>query len=1180
MFPRVILSPGHSTNNTQSRVSSSSPGLLQEWQQLPSTVLTASEGAYQPEETPAQLEYVIPAPPSQPPPRRRGNVGLDPNTQVGEVLIAQGRSTRRAPAPASLAIAALQQELEWQQLSNQITVKRANHHQQHHQKEVQKRKASQSQTSHTKAKVAAADEAAKSAQQGKSSLKAQVSSLADSLALEQIKVVAAEEALLEAQLELDQIRTSATKDSATMLKDTESEHAAAMAQLEKMYEAEKKEVEKKYKKEMADHKRSCDDHVTQTQEHCDFMVERCHTMLLKKDAEVELRMRQLDKELAMNITQKERLNQQEQKQAREQQDKDVRKAGNKSQRLEAELKQLQEDIGSQQAKLKQLQSANRNILKDYVKEGRALPSWKDINTSDPKVHQALLRDRAVSLLPFLKHIGKHVTEFNTALEMCSPSYGFKKFKPEVETKLEVMRSEGLVLKLHELDVMKKLTVGKVKNVIEQINNQMDPDCEADVKIITGTSDELLEYGRDRRFKVLHPDGSTSNKQVLVYPDQLVDSVISCSKRQRVKKMKERAEAFNIKTNENGTIAYVPMVEACERCTRYARGRDNSLVPPGGKEYYVFSGDALQTGKGENSTICAVRSAELKYGWSSSYNFQPVSNCLGKDDHATQAVVFAPQRDTVNKAIFAQQFGKHKAQMGLTGDLAFLNSFYGMGPPSATFGNPWVGLPTGLNGQREDVNSNGDPNWKSLDDMYLLSHTKPVTHDFQQDGKIKCPAKGCKFTAKCQEDIDKDKEKLLQMTKSQKAAWAKQHLNNYPHQAPLFHIDPQDCFPGMYHFAENLMDHRWKHLIWDACGEDNKKKYKVNQIMSTEIGYAHLPQKAGEEVYCMSFIGQDVNNFRASTTLHRVLNVLYPEEMSKLQGTASPHHTASAPHHSQFNEVSRSPQRNPSSSQVNGISEEMMRELEDEAYEDAVPSPTRASAPHHSVEEQVNQAAETAEHAAMADLSKPELISLAFDYAFILIDAVQEDQFDDSPQGRLRQANKIKTLAMDCHAATQRAYAKPYYSEYDTVGKVVFPAAIVKHGRRVQRCNEQGQEQLGQRFKRSMKFRTSKWRTFGSHLRRIKKGETKLVTILSTATLQSFRSELLVTDVAQKSNHRIHVKQRSGAAQASMKQKGVEMKRDHQPINPILKDDKYNTEKIHKYVSEGRMAAPKPTNEGD
>ena len=69
---------------------------------------------------------------------------------------------------------------------------------------------------------------------------------------------------------------------------------------------------------------------------------------------------------------------------------------------------------------------------------------------------------------------------------------------------------------------------------------------------------------------------------------------------------------------------------------------------------------------------------------------------------------------------------------------------------------------------------------------------------------------------------------------------------------------------------------------------------------------------------------------------------------------------------------------------------------------------------------------------------------AVDLAFIFIDAVQENGFDNSPQGRVAQAKRIKELALDCHTATQRAYAKPFFSEYDTVGKVEFPAATVNH----------------------------------------------------------------------------------------------------------------------------------------
>ena len=198
---------------------------------------------------------------------------------------------------------------------------------------------------------------------------------------------------------------------------------------------------------------------------------------------------------------------------------------------------------------------------------------------------------------------------------------------------------------------------------------------------------------------------------------------------------------------------------------------------------------------------------------------------------------------------------------------------------------------------------------------------------------------------------------------------------------------------------------------------------------------------------------------------------------------------------------------------------------------------------------------------------------AFDYAFILIDAVQEYEFEDSPQGRRRQANRIRELAKDANNAAHRSYAKPFFSEYESVGEVVFPSAIINHGRRVQRANEQGQEQLGQRFKKAMKFKTSKWRTFGSHLRKFKdkdgEEKTKLVDVNSTATTQAFAAELLNTEVVQGSNHRIHLKKRMGADQARLKGEGNKLKRDHQQINPILQDDQHNTKKVHKYASQGR-----------
>ena len=696
--------------------------------------------------------------------------------------------------------------------------------------------------------------------------------------------------MLETQQSMDGMAARFKAEYDANLQDAEAELDTSLAQVQKIAEQEKKERQRQVDADKAAFMKEVEEERKKEREELRNATQRFSKDIADKEDHVTQRDKQMDNEMAAFVGSKEREVEREKKAAKKKHEEEEVRWKKEKEKLQVEVdelkKSMQEATSTLQAQLLQRTQQIRNMLKNYTKEGKILPmhSWKDINTACPKQRESVITKRAVALLPVLSQLGGCLEETNKALELINPDYQGNKFaKAATQAQLEKMREEQMSKSIHEMAAMRQFTVAKVKEVIGVINEQMDPNCEADIKIIAGTSDELLEYCRDRRFKDMAPDGKSTLKRIQVYDDMEVDSVLSCSKRQRVKKLKERAKPFDITPNENGTIATLPILDGCARATRYAEARLNSLVQPPEPEFYLFSGDALQTGKGENSTICAVRSAELKEGWSSSYNFMPVSNCLGKDDHPDLVAALGTQRPTVNTAILSQDFNGRAADMGVTGDLTFLLSFYGMGSVSSTYGNPWVGLPN-ANGEREDVDSSGNPRWKQLKDFYLLSHEKPPDHSFERDRPIKCPAKRCKdkFEASCQEDIDKDRERCSKMTKPQISDWTKRHLNNCPHQAPLFHIDPKNCFPGMYHFAENLMDHRWKHCIWDACGQDNEKKYKVNAIMALEIGYAHVPKNMGDEVYCMSFIGQDVNNFRASTTLMRVLNVLYPEDMKRLQ----------------------------------------------------------------------------------------------------------------------------------------------------------------------------------------------------------------------------------------------------------------------------------------------------------
>ena len=843
--------------------------------------------------------------------------------------------------------------------------------------------------------------------------------------------------------------------------------------------------------------------------------------------------------------------------------------------LAQEKEQYQQHDAAKAAKIAQLSEKNKRLTKQYIKEGRMLPDFDEksgLSTSGTdKVNEDRLRRQAVKLLPFLSQLSKHLPILDKALEIVSTakSDGRKAKNKNVQDQIDQLQQANFVGALHQLSSMKVLTVKKCEEVVKQVNMQMNDDCEADIKVVTQVADERLDYSRDRRFRDVNQDGKTSLKKLTIYEGHVIDSVQCATKYKRVKKLKERAKKFGLKVNENGTVVTRSVMKAASQCHEYAIANNNSLVSNldpqnNGREFFLFSGDGLGTGRGESSTICAMRSAELKIGSTSSYNFEPVSSCLGSDHWPELNETFKAQVPEVNNAILNDGWIP-KGDFGITGDLAFLLSVLGLSTAGSTFGNPWVAA-VDDKGARVDVNSDGDPNWRDKSELYLYSHEKPPGHDWARDGEIVCPCGRNCFVANCDADVAKDKEKCDKMSTHQRRNYVKKHHGNCPHQAPIFVADPKNVFPGLYHLSENMVDHLWKNGVW-VHADTNEKKYDVNAILLKEVGYCHLPPTRGDDVYCMSFIGKDINNFRAQTTIIRLLNVMFPECMAQLQGLVDPA-PATSPE-----EIPVEPQ--PATMSDFGL--EGLAEFEGMMDDDDGQPPVVQS-----VEDAIQQNLDTAEHAAMGMLSKPELLSHAFDCIFKFLDEVMDENYDDTTeQGRTAQANKLASLAKDAVDAKERCFSKALFSEYDVVAKVIVPAMVKMHGKRLIRANEQGQEQLGQRFKRAIKFCGNKKRTFGWYLRKLKKArmvngvEVKEVRVDSKATVftTSLTNVCLQNEIAQSSNHRYHNNVK-GLRQEKLKQAGEQLKRDHCEISSKLKDPAWNKVEESKHKSRP-LERPRP-----
>ena len=215
------------------------------------------------------------------------------------------------------------------------------------------------------------------------------------------------------------------------------------------------------------------------------------------------------------------------------------------------------------------------------------------------------------MLPFLSKLQENLPVLERALDLVTfckeNNQRHAQFKKETKKQIDALVDSNLVLQLHQLKPMKRLTVVKCKQIVAQINQQMDVNCEADIKSVTLISDEKLEYSRDRRFKDIAPDGKTKTKKLMVYEDtEEITSVLPASKYSRVKKQRERAKQFGIKVSKNGTIATTSVLGACKRVHGYAAQNNNTLVKDNGREFYLFSGDGLGTGRGESSNLASVQ----------------------------------------------------------------------------------------------------------------------------------------------------------------------------------------------------------------------------------------------------------------------------------------------------------------------------------------------------------------------------------------------------------------------------------------------------------------------------------------------------------------------------------------------------------------------------------------------
>ena len=138
---------------------------------------------------------------------------------------------------------------------------------------------------------------------------------------------------------------------------------------------------------------------------------------------------------------------------------------------------------------------------------------------------------------------------------------------------------------------------------------------------------------------------------------------------------------------------------------------------------------------------------------------------------------------------------------------------------------------------------------------------------------------CKKRFNSQSDVDADKKEVVLLSKEDRLKWQRQHYGNYAHLTPVFDIPPSKYLPPLYHYTENMFQWRFKHLIWDPA-KDDSIRYDINDLLSEQIGFAHLPPKRGDTIYMMSFIGKDICNLRAKAeVMAKIIKMVYPQDFA-------------------------------------------------------------------------------------------------------------------------------------------------------------------------------------------------------------------------------------------------------------------------------------------------------------
>ena len=540
-------------------------------------------------------------------------------------------------------------------------------------------------------------------------------------------------------------------------------------------------------------------------------------------------------------------------------------------------------------------------------------------------------------------------------------------------------------------------------------------------MIAQVSDEKINFWRDMHFKRFDAETGKAKKleveEGIHYP---ITKPMYLWKDVLV----ERKLALGLTCmSEDGTMYCTDFVVQAFKLHNDSVREANTLWTEGGEQTFVFSGDALQTAKGEKHNLCALRSGLLKNGFSSALNFYPLSNAIGGDSWFELMLQLKDHRVICNQIVFDRKLASKDGLQHLscdifsTGDLAFILHFFGMNTASSTHGNPWV---IRVEVVDEQSGTKGIVvKWRETVNYYLHSHVLPPKEcDWWKDVEWPWVCDCCGEAFESPDSFKTKEAELRKMGDQARRAWQTLHYGQVPLQEPLFYVEPAKMLAPMFHTMENLIDHRWKHLIWSRA-KTNQQQYDVNSIIKERCGTAHLPPRRGDKgTMCKAFIGGELCKMRADgKILADVIDVVVPKLVQTPQAVTFQESASNLP-------IQPNPQPSASGEYLDELDDLYLNEDSDE---DGPPDLTQDQ-----VEEQLQSILNTAERVSLSNMPLWDMVANSFDLAWDFIDMLMDEEWDDSTEDlRKERAEKLRQLAKGCNEAEQRATlgGNPVFSEY-------------------------------------------------------------------------------------------------------------------------------------------------------